>query len=121
MVPTARNPKRVSGLVLFGGSRRGRDAMSGPGTQALLSLIEQGWDTSVESAADAWLGWPDDAERGLVADSFRTVGRLGRQPLRGQSCARPVGQISRSKHVSEDRCPEPGRRHGLFAIRRGLA
>src|SRR4249919_543013 len=34
----ARHPERVRGLVLFGGSLRGWDAMRGPGTQALLSL-----------------------------------------------------------------------------------
>jgi DNA-binding CsgD family transcriptional regulator/NAD(P)-dependent dehydrogenase (short-subunit alcohol dehydrogenase family) len=51
------HPERVSHLVLFGGSARGWDAMGGRETQALLSLIEQDWDTFVASAFHAWLGW----------------------------------------------------------------
>jgi len=47
--------------------------MSGPGTQALLSLIERDWDTFVESAAHAWLGWPDPAQGRLAADWFRSA------------------------------------------------
>jgi pimeloyl-ACP methyl ester carboxylesterase/DNA-binding CsgD family transcriptional regulator len=68
----ARHPDRVAGLILFGGSTRGWSPMSGAGTQALLSLIEQDWDTFVESAAHAWLGWPSDEEGRLAADWFRT-------------------------------------------------
>src|SRR5262245_12560161 len=66
----ARHPSRVAGLVLFGGSQRGWGPMSGPGTQALLSLIDQDWDTFVESAAHAWLGWPSEEEGRLAADWF---------------------------------------------------
>src|SRR4029079_18898874 len=47
--------------------------MSGPGTQALLSLIERDWDTFVESAAHAWLGWPDPAQGRRAADWFRSA------------------------------------------------
>ena len=54
----SRHPDRVRGLVLFGGATRGADQMRGPGTQALLSLIERDWDTFVESITHAWLGWP---------------------------------------------------------------
>jgi pimeloyl-ACP methyl ester carboxylesterase len=67
-----RHPDRVAGLILFGGSTRGWSPMSGAGTQALLSLMEQDWDTFVESAAHAWLGWPSDEEGRLAADWFRT-------------------------------------------------
>ena len=42
--------------------------MQGAGTQALLSLIERDWDTFVESAAHAWLGWPEGGEGRLAAD-----------------------------------------------------
>ena len=66
-------PERVRGLVLFGGTLRGWDAMRGPGTQALLSLIERDWDTFVESVAHAWLGWPAGEEGRLAADWFRTA------------------------------------------------
>jgi DNA-binding CsgD family transcriptional regulator/pimeloyl-ACP methyl ester carboxylesterase len=67
----ARHPERVRGLVLFGGTLRGWDAMRGPGTQALLSLIERDWDTFVDSVAHAWLGWPAGEEGRLAADWFR--------------------------------------------------
>jgi DNA-binding CsgD family transcriptional regulator/pimeloyl-ACP methyl ester carboxylesterase len=68
----AGHPDRTRGLVLFGGAARGWDPMREAGTQALLSLIERDWDTFVESAAHAWLGWPDDAEGRLAAEAFRT-------------------------------------------------
>ena len=69
----ARHPERVSRLVLFGGALRGWEPMSGPGTQALLSLIDRDWDTFAESVAHAWLGWPDDEEGRLAAAWFRTA------------------------------------------------
>ena len=69
----ARHPERVRGLILFGGALRGWDPMQGSGTQALLSLIERDWDTFVESAAHAWLGWPEGDEGRLAADWFRTA------------------------------------------------
>ena len=69
----ARHPSRAAGLVLFGGSARGWGPMSGPGTQALLSLIDQDWDTFVESAAHAWLGWPDPEVGRLATEWFRTA------------------------------------------------
>jgi pimeloyl-ACP methyl ester carboxylesterase/DNA-binding CsgD family transcriptional regulator len=68
----SRHPDRVRGLILFGGALRGFDQMRGPGTQALLSLIERDWDTFAESIAHAWLGWPAGAEGRLAADWFRT-------------------------------------------------
>jgi len=67
----ARHPERVSRLILFGGSVRGWSPMSGSGTQALLSLIERDWDTFVDSAAHAWLGWVDGESGRLAADWFR--------------------------------------------------
>lgn len=69
----ARHPERVRGLILFGGALRGWDQMSGAGTQALLSLIERDWDTFVESATHAWLGWPDGEAGRLAAEWFRTA------------------------------------------------
>ena len=69
----ARRPDRVTRVVLFGGAARGFVPMSGPGTQALLSLIERDWDTFVESAAHAWFGWPDPAQGRLAADWFRSA------------------------------------------------
>ena len=51
-------------VVLFGGAARGFVPMSGPGNAGTLSLIERDWDTFVESAAHAWLGWPDGPRDG---------------------------------------------------------
>jgi pimeloyl-ACP methyl ester carboxylesterase/DNA-binding CsgD family transcriptional regulator len=67
----ARHPDRVRGLALFGGALRGWDLMRGPGTQALLSLIERDWDTFVESVTHAWLGWPGGEDGRLAAEVFR--------------------------------------------------
>jgi DNA-binding CsgD family transcriptional regulator/pimeloyl-ACP methyl ester carboxylesterase len=67
----AAHPDRTRGLALFGGAARGWDPMREPGTQALVSLIERDWDTFVESAVHAWLGWPDDVEGRMAADWFR--------------------------------------------------
>jgi len=69
----ARYPERVGHLVLFGGSARGWELMRGPGTQALLSLIERDWDTFVESITHAWLGWPEGDEGRLAAEWFRNA------------------------------------------------
>ena len=87
-VPTAiayaaRRPERVRHLVLFGGSTRGWGAMSAAGTQALLSLIDRDWDTFVESATHAWLGWPDGESGRLAADWFRdaTTPEVAREVL----------------------------------------
>lgn len=87
-VPTAiayaaRQPDRVRRLVLFGGSTRGWGAMSAAGTQALLSLIDHDWNTFVESATHAWLGWPDGESGRLAADWFRgaTTPEVAREVL----------------------------------------
>ena len=65
----AHHPERVSRLILFGGSIRGWAPMSGQATQALLSLIDRDWETFVESAVHAWLGWPT-AESGRLAAEY---------------------------------------------------
>jgi pimeloyl-ACP methyl ester carboxylesterase/DNA-binding CsgD family transcriptional regulator len=80
----AREPARVTRMVLFGGGLRGWEPMSGPGTQALLSLIDRDWDTFVESVAHAWLGWPAGEEGRLTADWFRnaTTPEVARRVLR---------------------------------------
>lgn len=83
----ARHRSRTAGLALFGGAARGWSPMSGPGTQALLSLIERDWDTFVESAAHAWLGWPDPELGRQAADWFRhaTTPAVARAVLREAS------------------------------------
>jgi pimeloyl-ACP methyl ester carboxylesterase len=69
----ARHPKRVTRLILFGGTLRLLDAMSPPESQALVTLIERDWDLFVDSAAHAWMGWSVGKEGQLVADAFRTA------------------------------------------------
>ena len=61
----ARHPERVTSLILFGGSARGRDAIGAPETTALLSLIERDWDVFISSALQSWLGW-DAGESGRI-------------------------------------------------------
>ncbi|HEX9634182.1 MAG TPA: alpha/beta hydrolase [Candidatus Limnocylindria bacterium] len=70
----ARHPKRVTKLILFGGTQRLLDAMSPTESQALVTLIDRDWDLFVDSAAHAWMGWSVGGEEGrLVADAFRTA------------------------------------------------
>jgi pimeloyl-ACP methyl ester carboxylesterase/DNA-binding CsgD family transcriptional regulator len=90
----ARHPERVRAMILFGGALRGWDLMRGPGTQALLSLIERDWDTFVESAAHAWLGWPEGDEGRMAADWFRT----STSPL----VARATLESARETDVTDD-------------------
>lgn len=97
----ARRPERVSHLVLFGGSARGWNPMSGAGTQALLSLIERDWDTFVESAAHAWLGWPGGEEGRLAADWFRSA----TSPAIAQATMAAAAGIDVSREVGAVRCP----------------
>ena len=97
----ARHPERVSHLILFGGTARGWDPMSGQGTQALLSLIERDWDTFVESIAHAWLGWDAGEDGRLAADWFRTATT--------PAVARATMQLGSAVDVTDDlvgiRCP----------------
>ncbi len=97
----ARHPERVAGLILFGGATRGWSPMSGAGTQALLSLIEQDWDTFVESATHAWLGWPDDAEGRLAADWFRTA----TSPANARETMRVASGVDVTAEAGQIRCP----------------
>jgi pimeloyl-ACP methyl ester carboxylesterase/DNA-binding CsgD family transcriptional regulator len=97
----ARHPERVRGLILFGGALRGWDQMRGPGTQALLSLIERDWDTFVESIAHAWLGWPDDEDGRLAADWFRTA----TSPATARATLEAAAAIDVTAEAAQVRCP----------------
>jgi pimeloyl-ACP methyl ester carboxylesterase/DNA-binding CsgD family transcriptional regulator len=97
----ARHPARASGLVLFGGSARGWDPMSGPGTQALLTLIDRDWDTFVESAAHAWLGWPDPELGRQSAEWFRTA----TTPAIAKATMREASAIDVRPELPSIRCP----------------
>jgi DNA-binding CsgD family transcriptional regulator/pimeloyl-ACP methyl ester carboxylesterase len=67
----ARHPDRVNRIVLFGGAARRWDAMSAPGTQALLSLIEQDWNLFADTAAHQWMGWSAVEVGRATAEAFR--------------------------------------------------
>ena len=67
----ARHPERVNRIVLFGGAARNWDTMSAPGTQALLSLIEQDWNLFVDTAAHQWMGWSAGEVGRTTAEAFR--------------------------------------------------
>jgi DNA-binding CsgD family transcriptional regulator/pimeloyl-ACP methyl ester carboxylesterase len=97
----ARHPDRVSHLILFGGSARGWNPMSGPATQALLSLIERDWDTFVESITHAWLGWPDGEEGRLAAEWFRTA----TTPANARRTLEAAGEVDVTGDLSHVRCP----------------
>jgi pimeloyl-ACP methyl ester carboxylesterase/DNA-binding CsgD family transcriptional regulator len=97
----ARHPDLISHLILFGGSARGWNPMSGPATQALLSLIERDWDTFVESITHAWLGWPDGAEGRLATDWFRTA----TTPAMARRTLQAAGEVDVTGLLSEVRCP----------------
>src|SRR5207253_3223715 len=106
-VPTAiayaaRHSNRVSHLVLFGGSAVGHSPMSGPETQALLSLIERDWNVFVESTAHAWLGWNVDPEAGrMAADWFRTA----TTPATARATLEAAGVVDVTGLVPAVRCP----------------
>jgi pimeloyl-ACP methyl ester carboxylesterase len=97
----ARHPNRVRGIVLFGGALRGWDPMSGAGTQALLSLIERDWETFVESATHAWLGWPEGEEGRLAADWFRTA----TSPTVARATLQAASAIDVTAEAAAVRCP----------------
>lgn len=97
----ARHPERVTHLVLFGGSARGWDPMSGNATQALLSLIDRDWDTFVESVTHAWLGWPDDEEGRLAADWFRTA----TTPAVARATLQAASGIDVTRELPDVQCP----------------
>ncbi len=97
----ARHPERVTAVVLFGGVARGWDVMRGPGTQALLSLIEQDWDTFVESATHAWLGWPAGEDGRLAAEWFRTA----TTPAMARAVLREASAIDVTDELPSIRCP----------------
>jgi pimeloyl-ACP methyl ester carboxylesterase/DNA-binding CsgD family transcriptional regulator len=101
IIYAARHPDRVTSLVLFGGSVRGWSLMRGTSTQALLSLIERDWDTFVESATHAWLGWPDQPTGSLAADWFRTA----TTPAVARQTMQVISGVDVSAEAAQVRCP----------------
>jgi DNA-binding CsgD family transcriptional regulator/pimeloyl-ACP methyl ester carboxylesterase len=85
----ARHPQRVKRMVLFAGSARGWDAMSGKQTQALLSLIEQDWDLFADTAAHQWMGWSAGQAGRAMADGIRgaVTPQIARATMQAASAA----------------------------------
>ena len=118
----ARYPERVNRMALFGGSARGWNAMSASQTQALLSLIEQDWDTFADTAAHLWMGWSAGEAGRAVADG--SGGRSRRRspvPRCGQP-ARPTSPICYGGSRADPgpapagHDPDPGRRPRSLAM-----
>jgi DNA-binding CsgD family transcriptional regulator len=97
----ARHPDRVTHLILFGGGTRGWSPMSGASTQALLSLIEQDWDTFAEAIAHAWLGWSGHPEGPQVADWFRTA----TTPAMARATLQAASGVDVTAEARRVRCP----------------
>ena len=97
----AHHPERVSRLILFGGSIRGWAPMSGQATQALLSLIDRDWDTFVESAVHAWLGWPTAESGRLAAEWFRTA----TTPATARAALQALSAVDVGPEAAAVRCP----------------
>jgi DNA-binding CsgD family transcriptional regulator/pimeloyl-ACP methyl ester carboxylesterase len=91
----ARHPERVKRMVLFAGSARGWDAMSGRQTQAMLSLIEQDWDLFADTAAHQWMGWSAGEAGRAVADGIRgaVTPQVARATMQAASAADVTEQL----------------------------
>ena len=91
----ARHPQRVRRMVLFAGSARGWDAMSGKQTQAMLSLIEQDWDLFADTAAHQWMGWSAGEAGRAIADGIRgaVTPQVARATMQAASAADVTEQL----------------------------
>jgi DNA-binding CsgD family transcriptional regulator/pimeloyl-ACP methyl ester carboxylesterase len=91
----ARHSERVKRMVLFAGSARGWDAMSGKQTQAMLSLIEQDWDLFADTAAHQWMGWSAGEAGRAVADGIRgaVTPQVARATMQAASAADVTEQL----------------------------
>ena len=93
----ARHPERVTRMALFGGSPRGWNAMSARQTQAVLSLIEQDWDTFADTAAHQWMGWAAGEAGRDVAEAIRgaVTPQVARATLQAASAVDVTEQLPR--------------------------
>ena len=67
----ARNPERVSHLVLWCAWARRADVSRTPRTLALRALLDQDWDVYTETTARVLLGWKAEAEARTFAAFYR--------------------------------------------------
>ena len=93
----ARYPDRVKRMALFGGSARGWNAMSARQTQALLSLIEQDWNTFADTAAHLWMGWAAGEAGRDVAEAIRgaVTPQVARATMQAASAVDVTEQLAR--------------------------
>ena len=77
MTFAARNPDRVSRLVLLNTYARRQDVLDTPEGQAFLALHEQDWTIYTETAAHIMYGWSDEAESKRGAFYRECVSREG--------------------------------------------
>jgi pimeloyl-ACP methyl ester carboxylesterase/DNA-binding CsgD family transcriptional regulator len=97
----AEHPRRVSRLVLFGGSTRSLDPMSDPSTQALLSLMDRDWGTFADAIAHSWLGWTAGEEGRLAADTVRAA----TTPVEARATLEAAGAIDVTGVAGRIECP----------------
>ena len=71
MAYAARNPERVSHLVLWCTWARRADVSGSARTQALRALLDQDWEVYTETAARALLGWKAEGEARVLAAFYR--------------------------------------------------
>jgi class 3 adenylate cyclase/pimeloyl-ACP methyl ester carboxylesterase len=71
MAYAARNPERVSHLILWCTWARRADVSGTARTQALRALLDQDWEVYTETAARALLGWKAEGEARVLAAFYR--------------------------------------------------
>jgi class 3 adenylate cyclase/pimeloyl-ACP methyl ester carboxylesterase len=71
MAYAARNPDRVSHLLLWCTWARRADVSGTARTQALRALLDQDWEVYTETAARALLGWKAEGEARVLAAFYR--------------------------------------------------
>ena len=83
----ARNPERVSHLVLWCSFPRGSDLLESPQIQGLVGLIDKDWELYSEAVAHARLGWAE----GELASQFASFIRDSITPEALQLLLKSVG------------------------------
>jgi class 3 adenylate cyclase/pimeloyl-ACP methyl ester carboxylesterase len=71
MAYAARNPERVSHLILWCTWARRADVSRTSRTQALRALLDIDWEVYTETAARAVLGWKAEAESNILSAFYR--------------------------------------------------
>ena len=101
MAYAARNPDRVSHLVLWCTWARRADVSRTPRTLALRALLDQDWEVYTETAARVLLGWKAEAE----ARTFAAFYRQCTSPQVMRSLVGAVYETDVKSLLPEIRCP----------------